>query len=87
MGYVIPAQAMTEDIRYDYTRGDCWCSDAQEVEIREGSVVRLRIMGITVEAGAVVSFMCMPLNCSIPPLPSHIMIFMRLLHAGGCGNY
>mmetsp|Transcript_17886 Transcript_17886/g.26396 ORF Transcript_17886/g.26396 Transcript_17886/m.26396 type:complete len:175 (-) Transcript_17886:183-707(-) len=49
----VSRHAMTEDIRYDYTRGDCWCSDDQEVEIREGSVVRLRIMGITVEAGAV----------------------------------
>ena len=37
-------------------RGDCWCSDDQEVEISEGSIVRLRIMGVTVDAGAIVSY-------------------------------
>ena len=36
-------------------RGDCWCTDDQEIEIKESSVVRLRILGITVEAGAIVS--------------------------------
>jgi hypothetical protein len=36
-------------------RGDCWCSDDQETEIREGVVVRLRVTGITVDAGCIVS--------------------------------
>jgi DNA-directed RNA polymerase II subunit RPB7 len=35
------------------SRGDCWCSTDQETEIKEGSIVRLRIMGITIEAGAI----------------------------------
>ena len=35
-------------------RGDCWVSEDEEVEIKEGSVVRLRLMGLTVEAGTMV---------------------------------
>lgn len=38
-----------------YLRGDCWATDDQEIEIKEGSVVRLRIQGFTIEAGAIVS--------------------------------
>ena len=38
-------------------RGDCWISDDGEVEIKEGSVVRLRLMGLTVEAGTMVRIM------------------------------
>jgi hypothetical protein len=36
-------------------RGDCWATDDQEIEIKEGSIVRLRIQGLTIEAGAIVS--------------------------------
>lgn len=45
--------AMPDDIKFDLTRNDCWCSDDQEVEIRDGSIVRLRILGLSIEAGAI----------------------------------
>lgn len=54
----VSRHAMHEDISFNYARGDCWCSDDQEVEISEGSIVRLRIMGVTVDAGAIVSILC-----------------------------
>mmetsp|Transcript_11387 Transcript_11387/g.11792 ORF Transcript_11387/g.11792 Transcript_11387/m.11792 type:complete len:175 (+) Transcript_11387:19-543(+) len=49
----VSRHAMTDDIRFDEEKGDCWCTDDHEVEIREGTVVRLRIMGTTVEAGVI----------------------------------
>lgn len=39
----------------EFNRGDCWCSEGGEDEISEGSIVRLRLMGVTVDAGAIVS--------------------------------
>lgn len=44
---------MSEDIQFDESRGDCWVSEDGEVEIKEGSVVRVRLMGLTVEAGTI----------------------------------
>jgi DNA-directed RNA polymerase II subunit RPB7 len=41
---------MPEDIAWDPIRQDCFMSQDEEIEIREGSVVRLRIMGLTLEA-------------------------------------
>jgi len=41
---------MPGDISFDLTKGDSWVSDDGEIEITEGSVVRLRIMGLTVSA-------------------------------------
>ncbi|CAM9659174.1 unnamed protein product [Ectocarpus fasciculatus] len=49
----VSRHAMHEDITFNYAKGDCWCSEDQEVEITEGSIVRLRIMGVTVDAGAI----------------------------------
>ena len=33
--------------------GDCWVSEDETVEIREGSVVRLRIIGLVIDAGVI----------------------------------
>eukprot|EP00603_Paraphysomonas_imperforata_P005741 CAMPEP_0114436794 /NCGR_PEP_ID=MMETSP0103-20121206/13653_1 /TAXON_ID=37642 ORGANISM="Paraphysomonas imperforata, Strain PA2" /NCGR_SAMPLE_ID=MMETSP0103 /ASSEMBLY_ACC=CAM_ASM_000201 /LENGTH=173 /DNA_ID=CAMNT_0001607109 /DNA_START=201 /DNA_END=722 /DNA_ORIENTATION=+ len=49
----VSRHGMDEDITFDYNKGDCWCSDDQEIEIREGVVVRLRVTGITIEAGCI----------------------------------
>ena len=35
--------------------GDCWKSDDGDIQIREGSIVRLRILGLTIEATSIVS--------------------------------
>ena len=45
--------AMPEDIVFDEVRADCWVSNDGDIEIREGSVVRLRIMGLTLEANSI----------------------------------
>lgn len=42
--------AMPEDISWDPILQDCFKSSDNEIQIREGSVVRLRIMGLTLEA-------------------------------------
>jgi DNA-directed RNA polymerase II subunit RPB7 len=42
---------MPEDMRFDNEKGDAWVSTDGEVEIREGSIVRLRILGVSVDAG------------------------------------
>ena len=41
---------MPTDITFDHVKGDSWVSDDGEVEITEGSVVRLRILGLTISA-------------------------------------
>lgn len=50
-------QGMPEDFKYDAQKGDAFISreDEEEIEIREGCVVRLRIMGVQVEASEIVS--------------------------------
>lgn len=45
---------MHEDIKFNFAR-DVWCSDDGEVEIGAQQLVRLRLLGVTVEAGAIVS--------------------------------
>lgn len=45
---------MPEDMKFDNEKGDSWVSLDGEVEIREGSVVRLRIIGVSVDAGQMV---------------------------------
>jgi len=42
---------MPEDMRFDNEKGDAWVSTDGEVEIKEGSIVRLRIIGVSVDAG------------------------------------
>lgn len=44
----VSRHCMQEDIHFDYVKGDAWTSEDGEVEIREGSVVRLRILGLTI---------------------------------------
>lgn len=46
---------MPEDMKFDNEKGDSWVSLDGEVEIREGSVVRLRIIGVSVDAGQMVT--------------------------------
>ena len=42
---------MPEDMRFDNEKGDAWVSLDGEVEIKEGSIVRLRIIGVSIDAG------------------------------------
>ena len=42
---------MPPEFSFDHQRGDCWVTDgADGDEIKEGSVVRLRVVGITINA-------------------------------------
>jgi DNA-directed RNA polymerase II subunit RPB7 len=43
--------AMPEDMKFDYAAGDAWVSDDGTIEIKDGSIVRLRIIGVSVDAG------------------------------------
>ena len=38
-----------------YSTSDCWVSEDETVNIREGSIVRLRIIGLVIDAGVIVS--------------------------------
>ena len=49
----VSRHAMPEGISFDAVSGDCWKSDDGEITIREGSIVRLRILGLTIEAGSI----------------------------------
>jgi len=49
----ISKYAIPDDIEWDKIRQDCFVSTDGEIEIREGSVVRLRIMGLTLEASSI----------------------------------
>ena len=42
---------MPEDMHFDNEAGDAWVSDDGQIEIKEGSVVRLKIVGVSVDAG------------------------------------
>jgi len=42
--------SMPEDMTFN---DDCWISNDETVEIKEGTVVRLRIMGLSVEANVI----------------------------------
>ena len=44
---------MPDDMTFNETDGDCWVSDDDKVEIREGSLVRLRIIGLVIDAGVI----------------------------------
>ena len=49
----VSRHAMPEDITFDTTSGDCWKSEDGDIQIKEGSTVRLRILGLTIEAGSI----------------------------------
>jgi DNA-directed RNA polymerase subunit E'/Rpb7 len=36
-----------------FSIGDCWITDDETVEIREGTIVRLRIIGLVIDAGII----------------------------------
>jgi len=42
---------MPEDMHFDHQSGDAWVSDDGNIEIKDGSIVRLRIIGVSVDAG------------------------------------
>jgi DNA-directed RNA polymerase II subunit RPB7 len=41
----VSRHSMPEDMRFNHATGDCWTSEDGVTEIKEGSVVRLRIIG------------------------------------------
>ncbi len=47
----IHKNAMPEDMKFDYASGDSWVSDDGAIEIKDGSQVRIRIIGVSVDAG------------------------------------
>jgi DNA-directed RNA polymerase II subunit RPB7 len=47
----VSRHCMPDDITFDDIRGDRWISDDGGVEITEGSIVRLRIIGLIIDAG------------------------------------
>jgi DNA-directed RNA polymerase II subunit RPB7 len=50
----VSRHCMPEDMRFKTETGDCWISRDESVEIREGSVVRLRVIGVSpVDAGVI----------------------------------
>eukprot|EP00601_Ochromonadales_sp_CCMP2298_P003154 CAMPEP_0173172422 /NCGR_PEP_ID=MMETSP1141-20130122/2299_1 /TAXON_ID=483371 /ORGANISM="non described non described, Strain CCMP2298" /LENGTH=163 /DNA_ID=CAMNT_0014094455 /DNA_START=53 /DNA_END=544 /DNA_ORIENTATION=- len=42
---------MPDDVSFDASAGDCWVSEDERVEIREGSLVRVRLIGLNFDAG------------------------------------
>ena len=46
---------MPQDMKFDNEKGDAWVSEDGEVEIKEGSIVRLRVIGVSIDAGQMVS--------------------------------
>lgn len=51
---------MPQDMKFDNEKGDAWVSEDGEVEIKEGSIVRLRVIGVSIDAGQMVSFLVYP---------------------------
>jgi DNA-directed RNA polymerase II subunit RPB7 len=47
----VSRHCMPEDISFDDIRSDRWISEDGKVEINEGSIVRLRIIGLVIDAG------------------------------------
>ena len=45
--------------------GDCWVSEDETVEIREGTLVRLRIIGLTIDAEVIVRWFCYYVVCIV----------------------
>ena len=45
--------------------GDCWVSEDETVEIREGTIVRLRIIGLTIDAEVIVRWFCYYVVCIV----------------------
>jgi len=47
----VSRHCMPDDMSFNDLRGDCWISEDGNVEITEGSIVRLRIIGLVIDAG------------------------------------
>ena len=67
----VSRHAMPDDMRFNHNLGDCWISEDETVEIKEGSVVRLRIIGINIDAGKIVSKCKVIIYCYCCILNSH----------------
>jgi DNA-directed RNA polymerase II subunit RPB7 len=50
MKIFVDRRNMPEDHHFDHVNGDCWVSDDGDVDISEGSVLRMRIIGLTIGA-------------------------------------
>ncbi len=44
---------MPDDMKFNHATGDCWITNDETSEIREGTVVRLRVLGTILEAGTI----------------------------------
>ena len=42
---------MPEDMHFNHNTGDSWVSEDGTIDIKDGSVVRLRIIGVSIDAG------------------------------------
>eukprot|EP01039_Chlorochromonas_danica_P007398 gene7398-8184_t len=49
----VSRHSMPDDISFNHIDGDCWKSEDEKVEIREGSIVRLKVIGLNVEKGSI----------------------------------
>lgn len=49
----VSRHCMPEDVSFNHFAGDCWVSEDETVEIKEGSLVRLRIIGLIIDAGVI----------------------------------
>jgi DNA-directed RNA polymerase II subunit RPB7 len=47
----VSRHCMQDDMSFNDFRGDSWISDDGKIEITEGSIVRLRIIGLVIDAG------------------------------------
>lgn len=49
----VSRHSMPDDIEFSQMDGDCWKSHDEKVEIREGSIVRLKVIGVQIERGSI----------------------------------
>lgn len=49
----VSRHCMPEDMAFNHISGDSWISEDGKVEIRDGSLVRLRIIGLVIDAGVI----------------------------------
>mmetsp|Transcript_24892 Transcript_24892/g.23877 ORF Transcript_24892/g.23877 Transcript_24892/m.23877 type:complete len:176 (+) Transcript_24892:154-681(+) len=49
----VSRHAMPDDMKFNHESGDSWVSQDETVDIREGSIVRLRIIGLVIDADVI----------------------------------
>lgn len=50
----VSRHCMPDDMHFNHSTGDCWVSEDETVEIKDGSIVRLRIIGVSpIDAGKI----------------------------------